>query len=104
MARIHDVRHDLLLLRRAIRPHREASNELVRDSNAFVTEKTRMFLRDCYDHSMQLIELLEAYREICSHLRDYYLSNVSYRLNEIMKVLTIITAIFIPLGVIAVRS
>lgn len=101
MARIHDVRHDLLLLRRAIRPHRDAINELIRDGNLLVTEQTRIYLRDCYDHCMQLIDLLEAYREMCSNLRDYYLSNVSYRLNEIMKVLTIIATIFIPLSFIA---
>lgn len=101
MAQLHNVRHDLLLLRRAIRPHRDAINELIRGGSPLVTDKTRLFLRDCYDHSMQLIELLEAYREMCSNLRDYYLSNISFRLNEIIKVLTIIATIFIPLSFIA---
>jgi len=99
--RIHEVRNDLLLLRRSIRPHRDALNELVRDEHPLISSETRVFLRDCYDHTIQLIELLEVYREICADLRDYYLSIVSNRLNEVMKVLTIIATIFIPLGFIA---
>jgi magnesium transporter len=100
-ARIRDVRNDLLLLRRVIRPHRDAINQLVRDEHPLVREETRVFLRDCYDHTVQLIELLEVYREMCSDLRDYYQSIISNRMNEIMKVLTIIATIFIPLGFIA---
>ncbi|MBC8873879.1 MAG: magnesium/cobalt transporter CorA [Planctomycetes bacterium] len=100
-ARIHAVRNDLLVLRRSIRPHREALNELVRDDNPLIADETRVFLRDCYDHTVQLMDLLEVYREMCADLRDYYLSIVSNRMNEVMKVLTIIATIFIPLGFIA---
>ncbi len=98
---IHEVRNDLLLLRRSVRPHRDALNELVRDHHPLVSDETRVFLRDCYDHTVQLIDLLEVYREMCADLRDYYLSLVSNRMNEVMKVLTIIATIFIPLGFIA---
>jgi magnesium transporter len=99
--RIHEVRNDLLLLRRSVRPHRDALNELVRDEHPLICNETRVFLRDCYDHTIQLIDLLEVYREMCADLRDYYLSIVSNRMNEVMKVLTIIATIFIPLGFIA---
>jgi magnesium transporter len=98
--RIHEVRNDLLLLRRSIRPHREAMNALVRDPHPLVSEETRFFFRDCYDHTIQVIDLLEIYREMCADLRDFYLSIASNRMNEIMKVLTIISTIFIPLSFI----
>jgi magnesium transporter len=101
MTGIHDVRNDLLLLRRYIRPHRDAANELIRDEHPVVRADTRVFLRDCYDHTMQLIDLLEVYREMCGDLRDFYLSLNSNRLNEVMKVLTIIATIFMPLSFIA---
>ncbi|MCA9102060.1 MAG: magnesium/cobalt transporter CorA [Planctomycetales bacterium] len=101
VTKIHDVRHDLLLLRRAIRPHREMINALLRDDSHFFGHETRVYLRDCYDHTVQLIELLEVYREMCSDLREYFLSLASNRMNEVMKVLTIIATIFIPLGFIA---
>jgi magnesium transporter len=95
---IHDVRNELLLLRRYIRPHRDAINELIRDEHPLIRQETRVFLRDVYDHTMQLIDLLEIYREMCGDLRDFYVSLNSNRLNEVMKVLTIIATIFIPLS------
>jgi magnesium transporter len=101
MSGIHDVRNELLLLRRNVWPHREAVNELIRDEHPVVRHETRVFLRDCYDHTIQLIDLLEVYREMCGDLRDFYLSLASNRMNEIMKVLTIIATIFIPLSFIA---
>ncbi len=99
--RIHDVRNDLLLLRRAVRPHRTCLNELVRDEHPLIKPETRVYFRDCYDHSVQLFDLLDVYRELCSDVRDYYLSIVSNRMNEVMKVLTIISTVFIPLGFVA---
>jgi magnesium transporter len=99
--RIHGLRNDLLLLRRSVRPHQDTMNELVRDEHPLISAETRFFFRDCYDHTVQLIDLLEVYREMCADLRDFYLSIVSNRMNEIMKVLTIIATIFIPLGFVA---
>ena len=101
IGKLHAIRNDFLLLRRSVRPHREAVNELIRDEHPLIKSETRLYLRDCYDHTVQLIDLLEVYRESCSDLRDYYLSIVSNRMNEIMKVLTIISTIFIPLSFIA---
>ncbi len=100
MTRIHDARGDLLLLRRTLWPHREAINELLRDPHAVIASDTRIYLRDCYDNVVQLIDLAETYREFCADLRDEALSFTSARLNEIMKVLTIISTIFMPLSFI----
>ena len=98
---IHDTKRDLLALRRAIWPQRELINALTRDPPPHVSEQTQIYLRDCYDHTVQLIDIVETYREIASGLVDVYLSNTSARLNEAMKVLTIIATIFMPLGFIA---
>jgi magnesium transporter len=99
--RLHQVKRDLLNLRRAIWPTREMVNALTRDDSRFVGATTRVFLRDCYDHAIQLMDIVETDREITSSLLDVYLSSMSARLNEIMKVLTIIATIFIPLGFVA---
>lgn len=101
MRQIHDLRGQLLSLRKAIRPHREMINELIRDSNPHVSQETRVHLRDCYDHVIQVLESVDTYRELTSDLRDFYLSSVSNSMNEVMKVLTIISTIFIPLSFIA---
>jgi magnesium transporter len=100
-SRIHDIKRDLLALRRALWPQREMINALIRDENPVVTDLTKTYLRDCYDHTIQLVDVLETYREIASGLIDIYLSSLSARMNEIMKVLTFIATIFIPLGFIA---
>ncbi len=97
---IHSVRRDLLLLRRSLWPHREAINSLIRDDHPLITMETRLYLRDCYDHAVQLIEVSEMYREMCSDLRDFHFSQLSWRMNEVMKVLTIIATMFIPLSFI----
>jgi magnesium transporter len=97
MSGIHDLKRSLLTARRAIWPQREMINSLIRDESPFVGAQTRIYLRDCYDHATQLIDMIETYREIASGLVDLQLSSVSNRMNEIMKVLTIIATIFIPL-------
>lgn len=101
IAQIHDMRRDLLLLRRAIWPHREAVNELIRDPYPQVSNETRLYLRDCLDHIVAIVDLTETYREMGSDLREYSLSTVSMRLNEIMKVLTVIATTFMPLSFLA---
>lgn len=97
VAEIHEVKRELLHLRRAIWPQREALNSLVRDEIPHITEETRLYFRDCYDHAVRIIDLVETYREVCSDLMDLYLSSISNRMNEIMKVLTVISTLFIPL-------
>jgi magnesium transporter len=94
---IHNIKQELLIMRRAIWPHREAINALARDENPLVQPETHVYLRDCYDHVIQIMDLVETYRERGSDLRDVYLSSLSNRMNEIMRVLTVIATIFIPL-------
>jgi magnesium transporter len=101
MADIHDLRNELLVVRRAIWPLRDAMNTIVREPHDLIAAETRIYLRDCYDHTVQIIDLSELYRDLCSDLRDYIISLVSQRTNEIMKVLTIIATIFIPLSFVA---
>lgn len=101
IARLHDMKRSLLMLRRAIWPHREMLNKLIRDEHPLVAADTRPFLRDCYDHTIQLMDIVETYREIASGLVDVHISSVSMRLNEVMKVLTIVATVFIPLSFIA---
>ena len=96
-ASVHVIKRDLLVLRRAVWPLREAISGLHRGVSPLISAETRIYFRDCYDHTVQLIDLLEVYRELATSLMDLYMSSVSNRMNEIMKVLTIISTIFMPL-------
>lgn len=97
IAEVHAVKRELLELRRSIWPQREAINVLVRDDIPHINAETRLYLRDVYDHAVRIIDLVETHREVCSDLMDLYLSSISNRMNEVMKVLTVISTIFIPL-------
>ena len=101
IARIHQVRSDLLALRKTAWSHREAISSLLRQSEGMISDDTQVFIRDCYDHTVQVLEVLETYRELCADLRDFYFTTIGNRTNDIMKVLTIIATIFIPLSFIA---
>ena len=98
VGRLYAIKTDLMVLRRAVWPLREAASSLMRDPSPQISDETRIFLRDCYDHTVQLIDLVESWRELASGLMDLYLSQVSFRMNEVMKVLTIISTVFIPLS------
>ncbi|MCG8607284.1 magnesium/cobalt transporter CorA [bacterium] len=98
---IHKLKRELLLLRRPIWPLREAINRLQKEDTALVTQTTHLFLRDVYDHTIQVSDNIDNFREIVSGLLDIYLSSISNKMNEVMKVLTIIATIFIPLTFIA---
>lgn len=98
---IHTVKRELLMIRRAIWPLREAINSLLRDDIPHLAVETRVYLRDCYDHAVRIMDFVETYRELCSDLMDLYLSSLSNRMNEIMKVLTMISTLFIPLSFVA---
>ena len=101
LRKIYEVKRQLLELRRAIWPQREAINSLIRDESPLVGEMVRMYLRDCYDHAVQVIDVTETYRELTGTLMDLYLSAVSQRTNDVMKVLTVMASIFIPLTFLA---
>jgi magnesium transporter len=98
---IHNIKRELITLRRAIWPLREALASLLREDSPNITAGTRVYLRDCYDHVIELIDLLETYRELASGLIDVYLSSMSNKMNEVMKVLTVIATTFIPLTFVA---
>lgn len=101
LGEIHTLRRELILLRKAVWPFREVVNALLRLDSPLIHETTQPYLRDVYDHTIQVIDTVETYRDILSGLQDLYLSVLSNRINEVMKVLTIISAIFIPVTFIA---
>lgn len=101
LSKVHEVKRDLQRIRRAVWPLREALSNLGRQETPFIRSETRIYLRDLHDQTIQVMDLIETYRDLGSGLTDLYLSSVSNRLNEIMKVLTIISTIFIPLSFIA---
>ncbi|WP_026734792.1 magnesium/cobalt transporter CorA [Fischerella sp. PCC 9605] len=101
LKKIYRVRRDLLQLRRAIWPQRNAINSLIQDRSEIISEEVRIYLRDCYDHAVQVMDMVENYREIASSLMDMYLSSLGNKTNEVMKLLTVVSSIFIPLTFIA---
>ncbi len=98
---IHTLKRQLLLLRRAVWPMREVINSLQREPHDCMSDATRTYMRDIYDHLVQIIDIVETYREMATGLTETYMSAMSQRLNEVMKVLTIIGTIFIPLTFLA---
>ncbi len=99
--RIFSLRRDLLSLRRGIWPLRELAGALVRDDSDQLDEITEQHLRDCFDHAALLTEMVDSQRDLVAGLNDAYLAAVSNRMNEVMKVLTIIATVFIPLSFVA---
>lgn len=99
--KIHQVRRELLALRRTVWPQRDMLNCLIRDGSGLIDPEVQVYLRDCYDHVVQLLDIIETYREVASSLMDVYLSSASNKMNEIMRTLTVISTIFIPLTFIA---
>lgn len=97
MQNIYKTKRDMIVLRRAIWSQRESLNILIRDQNRLVSKKVRVYLRDCYDNTVNIRDMLETYRELASDLISIYLSSMGNRMNEIMKILTVISTIFIPL-------
>lgn len=98
---IHRMRRGLMKLRRYIWPQRSVINSLIRDSEDLVSQEVKLYLQDVYDHIVQVVDIIENYREIASSLMDVYLSSINNRMNEVMKLLTVISSIFIPLTFIA---
>ncbi|MEQ5815982.1 magnesium/cobalt transporter CorA [Marinobacter sp. NFXS11] len=97
LAQIHGLKRELLTLRRVLWPQRELLTSLMRTEDQLINANTQVYFRDCHDHSVQIIELLESFREMATSMLDIYLSSISQRTNETMRVLTIIATIFIPL-------
>ena len=101
LADIHQTRRLLIQFRKSVWPLRDSLNSMLRDPIPFVEEETKLFLRDAYDHLIQVLDNLDNNRELVAGLHDMYMTNISNKMNEVMKVLTIIATIFIPLTFIA---
>ncbi len=99
--KIHRLKREMIFLRKSVWPLREVISSLERGESSLIKKSTKIYLRDVYDHTIQVIDTVETFRDMVSGMLDTYLSSVSNRMNEVMKVLTIIATIFIPLTFIA---
>jgi magnesium transporter len=101
LEQIHKIRREIIFFRKSVWPLRDAINTAIRDESKFIGSDTKIFMRDVYDHMIQVIDNIENYRDMILGLHDMYMSHVSNKMNEVMKVLTIIATIFIPLTFVA---
>ena len=98
---LHDLKREMVFLRKSVWPLREVINRLERSESPLINKSTFVYLRDVYDHTIQVMDAVETFRDMLSGMLDIYLSSVSNRMNEVMKVLTVIATIFIPLTFVA---
>jgi magnesium transporter len=98
---IYNLKREIIYLKKSVWPLREVINGLLREESDLIKDTTNIYLRDLYDHAIQVIDTIESYRDMVSSMLDIYMSSVSNKMNEVMKVLTIFAAIFIPLTFIA---
>lgn len=101
MFQTQNIKREMIMIRRAAWPERDKINDMIRSESSLLNKTTKIYLKDTYDHCMQIIDLVESYRDLTTSLVDMNLSLISHKMNEIMKVLTIISSIFIPLTFIA---
>ena len=101
LAIIQQLKRDLIYIRNSISPLRELLAAILRSDSPIIEERTNIYFRDVYDHALRITESTESYRDMLSGLLDIYMSSVSNKMNEVMKVLTVFAAIFIPLTFIA---
>ena len=101
LQQIHTIKREMLFLRKSVWPLREVISVLQRSESSLISESTGIYLRDVYDHTIQVIDTVESYRDMVSGMLDIYLSSISNKMNAVMKVLTIIATIFIPLTFVA---
>ena len=101
LQQVHHFKGQLIFLRKSVWPLRELVNSLLHDESPLIKETSMVFLRDLYDHSVQIIDTVETFRDTAAGLIDLYMSSISHRMNEVMKVLTIMASLFIPLTFIA---
>ncbi len=96
LKKLYELKRELIFLRKQVWPMRDMINSMMRSESDFISKDTHIFLRDLLDHSTRIIDTVETYRDLLSGIMDVYLSNTSNRMNEVMKVLTIVSSIFIP--------
>tara|TARA_R110002049_G_scaffold177901_3_gene345127 strand:+ start:4981 stop:6084 length:1104 start_codon:yes stop_codon:yes gene_type:complete len=101
LVRLQELKKDLIYLRRSVLPVRESLSSCIRSESQLIRKDTQPYLQDVYDHTIHVVESLESYRDLLSSIKDLHINAISNRMNEVMKVLTIISTIFIPLTFIA---
>jgi magnesium transporter len=101
LQQIYNIKREMIYLRKSVWPLREVINGLIREESNLIRKETHIYLKDLYDHTIQVIDTIETFRDMISGMLDIYMSSVSNKMNEVMKVLTIFAAIFIPLTFIA---
>lgn len=97
LEKFYEIKRELLMLRRSIWPQRDAINMIVRENSALIRDEVRVYLRDCYDRAVQVIDMVETYRELASGMMEVYLSSMSNRMNENIRFLTVFSTFFLPL-------
>lgn len=98
---LHEHKRTLTQIRRMVWPLRDVTNLLLHEDPGLIRPETKVFLRDCYDHSVQLMDVVESYRDVLSGLTEIHIASIGLRTNEIMRVLTVVSSIFIPLTFVA---
>jgi len=98
---IHHLKKELLVVRKSISPLREAIGRFSKSDSPFIDERTPAFIRDLYDHTIQIMDMVDTYRDMLNGLQDLYISEISLRMNQVMQILTIVTAVFVPLSFLA---
>ena len=101
LQKIYNLKREMIYIRKSVWPLREVLNNLLREESKIIKDPTHVYLRDLYDHTIQVIDTVETFRDLISGMLDIYMSSVSNKMNEVMKVLTIFAAVFIPLTFIA---
>lgn len=98
---LHNIRANLLIIRKYGRQHKDAISSLLRDKSNIISEETAHYFRDCLDHAGQIVEAADIYRETCGELRELFFAGLSQKNNDVMKVLTVIATLFIPMSFVA---
>ena len=98
---IHRLKKEVVIMRKSIGPLREAIGRFAKSESPLIEEGTSLFIRDLYDHTIQVMDMVETYRDVLNGLQDLYISEISLKMNQVMQVLTIITTIFVPLSFLA---
>jgi magnesium transporter len=98
---VHHLKKELLFVKKSIAPLREAMNRFSKSDNPYISDSSSMYTRDLYDHIIQIMDSVETHRDVLHGLQDLYLSEISFKMNQVMQILTIITTIFVPLSFLA---
>ena len=99
--KIHHLKKELLIIRKSILPLREAISQFAKSDSPFIEDRTTIFVRDIYDHTVQVMDMIETYRDMLNGLQDLYLSEISFKMNQVMQVLAVVTTIFVPISFLA---